>query len=102
MKNKFIYVATVVLMANGLMFARSLGDLPASREVGRQSDAGVTSSCVLPGAMGTQVQNTGVGLNGQLPGTGLSYDRQGNVSSNSMLLPGTEISPVLSNRLSGL
>jgi len=105
MKNKFIHVATMALMANGLMFAHALGDLPASREGGQQSRSIVISSCVLPGAMGTQqVQNTGLSPKGQLPGTGVQSGPQGNVSLSSSLLPGiyTKTTPLLSKRLSGL
>jgi hypothetical protein len=105
MKNKFIYAATVALMANGLMFAHTLGDLPASRGGGQQSGSVVNSNSMLPGTLGTQqVQNTGASLKGQLPGTGVPNDQPANVSSNSVLLPGTDTNtnPLLSKRLSGL
>jgi hypothetical protein len=105
MKNKFIYVATVALMANGLMFAHTLGDLPASTEVGQQSGSVVVSGCMLPGAMGSQQsQNAGASPKGQLPGIGVQSDQPGSASSTSMLLPGTDLSatPLLSERLSRL
>jgi len=100
-KNKFVYVATVALMANGMIFAHALGDLPAAKEGKQQSGSAVNSNSTLPGVVSAQqTQNAGTSPKGQAPGTGVQNGQVGNASPNSISLPGTETTaaPLLSKR----
>jgi hypothetical protein len=100
-KNKFVYLATVALMANGMIFAHTIGDLPAAREGKQQSGSAVNSNGTLPGVVSTQqTQNAGTSPKGQAPGTGVQSGQVENASPNRISLPGTDTTaaPLLSKR----
>jgi hypothetical protein len=116
MKNKFVYLATVALMASGMVYAQSNsnqgtmdsqtgsstasapahtdahGDLPASKEAEPQSGKSTQSDSdsMRPGAMGSaSTPNTGTSPKGETPATGAQTEQKG-MANDSDARPGTD------------
>jgi hypothetical protein len=98
MKNNFVYVAATTLMATGMMFATTVGALPASTPSGAPSGwaSTVNPAYTLPGVESTQeTPNAGISLTGVIPGTGVQSGERGSAAMNTNLLPGVDTSSTL-------
>lgn len=83
-------VAATALMAGGMMFANTLGTLPASTtgaNPGGRTWATNTAS-ELPGVVSTQEIPTVLASNGVRPGVGAQTGEMGSASPNDSSLPG--------------
>jgi hypothetical protein len=116
MRNKFVYLATVALMASGMVYAQSSGsqgamdsqtgsstasapshtdargDLPASKEGEAQSGKSTqpTTDGERPGAMGAPATpNAGTSPKGETPATGMQTEQKG-TANDSDARPGTD------------
>jgi hypothetical protein len=117
MKNKFVYLATIALMASGMTMAQSgaasqsgsstatptqvggqteaKGDLPGAKEGARQSGEASTANPgeVRPGVKGTAVTpDQGRSPAGTTPATGMDNGQKGTTDTNGTL-PGAEPAP---------
>ncbi len=92
MKNKFVYIASVALMASGMVFAQAQGYSLASKESEMQigSAAPTNLNNMLPAVSGVrQTPNAGTSPKGETPGTGVQNGQRGSASPDSSSLPGT-------------
>jgi hypothetical protein len=91
MKSKVLSVMATALMTGGMMFANTLGALPASTAGASPSGwaSAADSTAVLPGVVSTQETPTvGVTTAGVRPGAGVQTGEMGSASPNSNALPG--------------